>query len=222
MSNRQPAASKLVIAVGHRDLAAEARDTESAVTLWHQKALEGRPPDIAAFDLHRLGSDWGYRFLISGDEDVDTAVFIAYGLPFARLLDLPQKPCITLPLIRQLPLRYCQLFAEGYGEAIRQAVPARFSGAAVSHDAEIELYRAAFLPLSGRYSVRPLIFGSFNYRVVPAESVSDAFNLYNRLGERAREGEPRTIVTVVDAAAVASPNGQIGTLLARANRLPRR
>jgi hypothetical protein len=79
VSNRQPAASKLVIAVGHRDLAAEARDTESAVTLWHQKALEGRPPDIAAFDLHRLGSDWGYRFLISGDEDVDTAVFIAMG-----------------------------------------------------------------------------------------------------------------------------------------------
>src|SRR5437764_2365953 len=71
-----------------RDPAGEQRDSECAITLWHQKARDGSPPRLNEIDFHRLQTDWGYRFLISSDEIVPAAVFIIYGLPFARLLKL--------------------------------------------------------------------------------------------------------------------------------------
>jgi hypothetical protein len=175
-----------LLAVTSRELAGEHRDTERAITLWHQKTADGTAPSLPAFDSYRLTGDWGYRFVISGDEVVAAAVFIIYGLHFARLLDLPEKPRNTIPLIQQLPARYHQLFAEGCSEAITQAAPARFSGAAVRHDGKIELYRAAFMPIQGLNSSRPLIFGSFNHRLVPQESASDAFRTYCWIGGRAR------------------------------------
>ena len=69
-----------------RNLPAERRDTESAIRLWHQKAPEvGGFPSLSTFDFSRLRSEWGYRFLISGDEFVGAAVFLVYGVHFARL-----------------------------------------------------------------------------------------------------------------------------------------
>src|ERR1051325_7631927 len=85
------------------NLAGEQRDSECAITLWHQKARDGSPPRVNEFDFHRLQTDWGYRFLISSDEIVPAAVFIIYGLPFARLLKLPDKATTNLPLLPQLP-----------------------------------------------------------------------------------------------------------------------
>jgi hypothetical protein len=117
---------------------------------------------------------------------VPAAVFITYGLPFARLLKLPDKAKANVPLIPQLPPRYRDLFVEGCTEALAQPEPARYSGAAIRRDGKIELYRAAFMPLQGSKSTRPLIFGSFNCRVVVHDTASDALRAYNWLGERAR------------------------------------
>src|SRR3954463_12497610 len=100
-----------------RDFPAERRDTESAIRLWHQKASGyGELPPLVTFDFSRLTSDWGYRFLISGDQFVEASVFLVYGVHFARLLGLPQQPRSQIPLLPQLPARYRSLFVEGYGE----------------------------------------------------------------------------------------------------------
>jgi len=144
-------------------LASERRDTELAVTLWHQKASElGSPPPVEAFDLSRA-MDWSYRFMICG-AGISDSVFLMYGSHFARLLGLPKKPNYYDPVMAQLPMRYRPLFTEGCEAAAAVPAAAKFSGAVV-HDGRTELYRVAFMPLRLRVdSLRPIIFGSFNYR----------------------------------------------------------
>ena len=151
---------------GGLGLASERRDTELAITLWHQKASElGTPPPFEAFDFTRLTIDWSYRFIICGD-DAAHSVFLLYGVQFARLLQLPERPNYYDPLIVQLPTRYRALFTEGCEAACSEAAAAKFSGA-VAHHGCTELYRAAFLPMRLRLSeLRPLVFGSFNYRAI--------------------------------------------------------
>jgi hypothetical protein len=59
-------------------LATERRDTELAVTLWHEKASElGSPPPVEAFDLSRA-MDWSYRFIICG-AGISDSVFLCTG-----------------------------------------------------------------------------------------------------------------------------------------------
>jgi hypothetical protein len=99
-----------------RRLAPESRDTEQAIRLWHHKAANGSPPNLTAFDFQRLQTDWGYRCLISSDEFVGAAVFIIYGVRFARLLGLPDSADPGLPMLQQLPARYRDLFVEGCDE----------------------------------------------------------------------------------------------------------
>jgi hypothetical protein len=170
----------------------EQRDTERAVTLWHNKAsATGGPPPITAFDLSRLTGDWGHRFLISTDKIVEDSVFLIYGSPFARLLELPETPLSFTPMVEQLPERYRPLFGEGCVEAITEAAPARFSGAVVHHG-KIEFYRAVFMPCKlNASSWRPLIFGSFNYRVAPRVSASAALRrMAGWPAERSASDEP--------------------------------
>jgi hypothetical protein len=173
-------------------IVSEQRDTERAVTLWHNKAAaSGGPPPITAFDLSRLAGDWGHRFLISTDKVVEDSVFLVYGSPFARLLELPGTPLSFTPMLEQVPERYRALFGEGCVEAITEAAPARFGGAVVHHG-KIEFYRAVFMPckLNAR-SWRPLIFGSFNYRVVPRVSASAALRrMAGWPAERSASDEP--------------------------------
>jgi hypothetical protein len=134
--------------------------------------------DSAAAEIEKhirsavMTSDWGYRFLISGDEFVKASVFLVYGVQFARLLGLPEQPRSKVPLVHQLPVRYRPLFVDGYAEALRDLAPTRLSGTVV-HQQNLELYRAAFMPIRGANSVRSLIFGSFNYRVLPQQAASD-------------------------------------------------
>ncbi len=147
----------------------EQRDTERAVTLWHNKAsATGGPPPITAFDLSRLTGDWGHRFLISTDKIVEDSVFLIYGSPFARLLELPETPLSFTPMVEQLPERYRPLFGE------------------------IEFYRAVFMPCKlNASSWRPLIFGSFNYRVMPRVSASAALRrMAGWPAERSSSDEP--------------------------------
>ena len=100
------------------------------------------------------------------DQAVENAAFVAYGLKFAELLGLPETVTAITPLNRQIPERYCPLFAEGCRNAMDKQVPARFSGS-FEHDIQAELFRAVFLPIR----LQPgwskwLIFGSFNCRTV--------------------------------------------------------
>jgi len=144
-------------------LATERRDTELAITLWHQKASQlGSPPPVEAFDLSRA-MDWSYRFIICG-ASIGDSVFLMDGSHFARLLGLPKKPNYYDPIMLQLPARYRPLFTEGCEVAAAVPTAAKFNGAVV-HSGRTELYRAAFMPLRLRVdSLRPIIFGSFNYR----------------------------------------------------------
>ncbi len=141
----------------------ERRDTELAITLWHEKASElGSPPPVEAFDLSRT-IDWSYRFIICG-AGLSDSVFLMYGSHFARLLGLAEKPNYYDPIVVQIPPRYQPLFTEGCEAGAAVPAAAKFNGAVV-HNGRTELYRAAFMPLRLRVdSLRPIVFGSFNYR----------------------------------------------------------
>jgi hypothetical protein len=154
------AASRDGASAPNRDLPAERRDTESAIRLWHQKATAGGGlPSLSTFDFSRLASEWGYRFLISGDEFVGASVFLVYGMHFARLLALPEQPRSKFPLLHQLPPRYRPLFVEGCGDVLRDLAPTRLNGTVV-HRRKLEFYRATFMPIRSANSYRPLILGS--------------------------------------------------------------
>jgi hypothetical protein len=116
---------------------------------------------VEAFDLWRA-MDWSYRFIICGwYQRLGVSL---YGSHFARLLGLPEKPNYYDPIMVQLPTRYRPLFTEGCDAAAAVPAAAKLNGA-VMHNGRTELYRAAFMPLRLRVdSLRPIIFGSFNYR----------------------------------------------------------
>jgi hypothetical protein len=157
-------------------LAGELRDTELAIAFWHQKASEfGGLPPLTAFDFSRMISGaWCYRFVIHVDAVAGEPAFLIYGSRFAQLLELPEKPISGVPITRQLPGRYLPLFAEGCSDAVAQAVPVRFSGAVVDYG-QIELYRAAFMPLATQTnSSMQVVFGTFNRRMGPKAYSSEA------------------------------------------------
>ena len=157
-------------------LAGELRDTELAISFWRRKASEsdGLPPPTA-FDFSRIiGGVWSHRFVICADVVVGELSFLIYGSRFARLFELPEEPITGVPISRQLPGRYLSLFTEGCRDAIAQAAPVRMSGVVVDYG-QIELYRAAFMPLAMRQnSSIQLVFGTFNRRIGPEAHSADA------------------------------------------------
>src|SRR6266404_2027488 len=110
--------------------------------------------------------------------------FLTYGSRFAQLLELPEQPISGVPITRQLPGRYLRLFTEGCSDAIAQAAPVRLRGAVVDYG-QIELYRAAFMPLAMQpNSSMQAVFGTFNRRIGPEAYSSEAFRTtYNWLSE---------------------------------------
>jgi len=173
-------------------LVGELRDTERAISLWRQKASEfGGVPLPTAFDFSAvIGGAWNYRFVICTDAAVAELTFLIYGSRFAQLLELPAEPISGIPIARQLPGRYLPLFTEGSREAIAQAAPVRLSGAVV-HYGQIELYRAAFMPLAMRQdSFMRLVFGSFNRRIGQEAHSTDAVrSTYNSIFEDIQLGK---------------------------------
>jgi hypothetical protein len=164
----------------------ELRDTELAISLWRQKASEsGGVPPPTAFDFSlMIGGAWNYRFVICTDAVVGELTFLIYGSRFAQLLELPAEPVSGVPIIRQLPGRYLSLFTEGCREAVAQAAPVRLSGAVADYG-QIELYRAAFMPLAmHQHSFMRLVFGSFNRRIGLEVHSTDAVRAtYNSIFE---------------------------------------
>jgi hypothetical protein len=97
---------------------------------------------VEQFDFSTMKGAWGHRFLIS-DQAIENAAFVAYGLKFAELLGLPQTVTAIVPLNRQIPERYCPLFAEGCRNAMEKQAPARFSGS-FDHDIRRNYFGPSF------------------------------------------------------------------------------
>ena len=171
-------------------LVGELRDTEQAISLWRRKASEfGGLPPTEAFDFSRMiiGA-WSQRFVICTDADVGELVFLIYGSRFAQLLELPEEPIGGIPITPQLPGRYLPLFREGCRDAIAYAAPVRLSGAVVDYG-QVELYRAAFMPLAMlQNSSMHLVLGTFNRRIGPEPHSSDVVRAtYGLLFEEAEQ-----------------------------------
>ena len=167
-------------------LVGELRDTELAISVWRRKASEfGGLPPPATFDFSRMiAGAWSHRFVICADAGAGELTFLIYGSRFAQLLELAEEPINRIPITRQLPGRYLPLFTEGCRAAIAHTAPVRLSGAVVDYG-QIELYRAAFMPLAKRRnSSMQLVFGTFNRRIGPKTHSSDAIRAtYNSLFE---------------------------------------
>jgi hypothetical protein len=174
------------------DRIGELRDTERTIAVWRQKAAEhGGHPPLSAFGFSSLdGADCAYRFVVCADPAGGGPTFVIYGSQLARLLELPEAPIFGAPMADQLPPRYASLFIEGCEEAIAQAQPVRMSGF-VTHLGQVELYRAAFMPLAvwPKSPVR-FVLGSFNRRIGPRASEADADRKTYRLLYEISEGLP--------------------------------
>jgi hypothetical protein len=158
-------------------LAGELRDTELAISFWRRKASEfGALPPPTAFDFSQMTCGaWSHRFVICVDAVGGELTFLVYGSSFAKLLELSAEPISGIPINRQLLGQYLPVFTQGCGDAIAQAGPVQLSGVVVDYG-QIELYRAAFMPLAMTpNSSMQLVFGTFNRRIGPKTHSSDAF-----------------------------------------------
>ena len=155
-------------------------------SFWHQKASEfGGLPPLTAFDFSQMISGaWSHRFVICVDAVAGEPAFLIYGSRFAQLLELPEKPISGVPINGQLPGRYLPIFTEGCSDAIARAAPVRLRGAVVDYG-QIELYRAAFMPLAMQpNSSMRVVFGTFNRRIGSKAYSSEAVRTtYNWLSE---------------------------------------
>jgi len=149
----------------------ERRQSERAIAYWEAKlATLGNDATVAALDLAEIHSeDWSHRFVIAVDPVVGNSGFLLYGTDFARLLDLPEKSSPHLPMVRQLPKRFAEVFNRGCDGAHTQKTAVRIEGEVEREDGCREFYRAAFIPVGVTENARPhLAFGAFNSRVEPA------------------------------------------------------
>jgi hypothetical protein len=145
------------------------RQAERVIAYWQSKLQElGGDATVAALDLASINTaDWSNRFLISVDPVIERSALLLYGPKFARLLNLPEQPRMNLPMLRQLPRRYAELFLRGCAEAQKEMAPVRLQGEIERADDRIEQYRAAFIPVGVKpNSLTCFAFGAFSNRVI--------------------------------------------------------
>jgi hypothetical protein len=110
---------------------------------------------------------WACRFIVALRPAVEDCTLLFYGAGFAALMELPQKPDHSVPMVEQLPARYVPIFTRGCIEATVRGVPIRLQGAVERDEGRKELYRAAFIRSSlNTYRQRLFALGAFNYRVI--------------------------------------------------------
>ena len=145
----------------------ERRDVERAIQHWQRNTWgQDCVPLLDTFDFSSMKASWGQRFLICGGRAVESAVFVNYGAGFARMLGLPGRPETTIPILRQLPEAYREMFSEGYTKALIESSPVTLEGT-IRLAVHTQLFRAVFMPIMLRPNwSKQLIFGSFNYRSV--------------------------------------------------------
>ena len=145
------------------------REGKRAIAYWEDKVdALGDNATIAALDLAAINSaDWSNRFVIAIDQRIESSTLLLYGPKFAQLLDLPPKARCDLPLVRQLPPRFSEMFLQGCAEAPLQMAPVRLEGEVERPDDRVEQYRAVFIPVGVKpNALTHLAFGAFNSRVV--------------------------------------------------------
>ncbi len=145
------------------------REAERVLSYWEDKLDElGGEVTVAALDLGSVNNrDWSNRFLIAVDPITERSSLVLYGPKFARLLHLPEQARPNVPMLRQLPRRYAELFLRGCSQAQQQMVPVRLEGEAERYDGRIEQYRAVFIPVGVKpNSLTCFAFGAFNSRIV--------------------------------------------------------
>jgi hypothetical protein len=72
--------------------ASERRDVHRTIDLWQRNVTaDSVLPLLSTFDFSSMKSNWGHRFLICSDPNVENAAFMMYGAKFAQQLDLPEK-----------------------------------------------------------------------------------------------------------------------------------
>ena len=161
-------------AAGWRRRAPGGRDrgeSERAIAHWEEKQRElGGEATVAALDLGSIDRpEWANRFLIAADPVIEQSLLLLYGGKFAELLGLPERARTDLPIVRQLPARFANLFLGGCGEIRKVAAAVRLEGALARDDGRIEQFRAGFVPVGvGPRALTWLVFGAFDSRVVEA------------------------------------------------------
>ena len=102
---------------------------------------------------------------------VEDCVLLFYGAKFAALMELPEKPDHSVPMVEQLPARYVPVFTKGCIDAALRSAPVRLQGAADREDGRQELYRVAFIVFTAEpLRQQRLAFGAFNCRVAEAQA----------------------------------------------------
>ena len=145
------------------------REAERVIAYWEGRLRElGGDLTVAGLDLSRINSrEWSNRFLISVDPVIERSSLVLYGPSFARLLHLPEQARPNVPILRQLPRRYADVFLRGCSEAQRDMAPVRLEGETERYDGRIEQYRAVFIPVGIKpNSLTCFAFGAFNSRVL--------------------------------------------------------
>jgi hypothetical protein len=145
------------------------REAERVIAYWEGKLRElGGELTIAGLDLSRISSrDWSNRFLIAVDPVIERSSLVLYGPTFARLLHLPEQARPNVPILRQLPRRYTDVFLRGCAEAQRDMAPVRLEGETERYDGRLEQYRAVFIPVGIKpNSLTFFAFGAFNSRII--------------------------------------------------------
>jgi hypothetical protein len=145
------------------------REAERVIAYWEGRLRElGGDLTVAGLDLSRINSrEWSNRFLISVDPVIERSSLVLYGPSFARLLHLPEQARPNVPILRQLPRRYADVFLRGCSEAQRDMAPVRLEGETERYDGRIEQYRAVFIPVGIKpNSLTFFAFGAFNSRIV--------------------------------------------------------
>jgi hypothetical protein len=146
----------------------ERRESERVIAYWEKKVAQlGGQATVGALDLTEMQSaEWSHRFVIAVDPVVENSALLLYGPDFGRLLELPERRAPHVPMVRQLPKRYSDVFIRGCGDADRVRSPIRMEGEVARGDGKNELYRAAFIPVGVKEnSLTHLAFGAFNSRI---------------------------------------------------------
>jgi len=90
-----------------------------------------------------------------------------YGGKFAGLLQMPPQPRTDLPLTRQLPRRYVDVFLDGCTQAQKEWAPVRLEGDMPLSDGRVEQYRVVFIPVGVRpNALTCFAFGAFSSRII--------------------------------------------------------
>jgi hypothetical protein len=149
------------------------REAERVMAYWEARlrALGGEVT-VAGLDLNRINTrEWSNRFLIAVDPVIERSSLVLYGPQFARLLHLPPQARADLPILRQLPRRYADVFLRGCAEAQKEMAPVRLEGEVERYDGRVEQYRAIFIPVGVKpNSLTCFAFGAFSNRVIEPQT----------------------------------------------------